>query len=102
MARTFQRDATLGEHAVIGLKTFDSEGNPKTASESTKIRILNPAGGVVVGFTAMTEISEGVHSYNYNLKADATDGTYEAEFRTENTTDNLVTLSRGTFIVEDL
>jgi len=99
---TFQRETSLGEDVICVLKTFNSSGAFTSATVSTKIRITDPDGNVIVAWTDMTEETEGVFVYAYDLNLDASNGDYSVAYYTVNTADSLKTLSKWTFTVEDL
>ena len=96
---SFQRN----EHVICWLKCI----NPATGiladpTVSIEIRIRKDDGTVVVDWTAMTKVSVGLYKYAYATATNAANETYRAEFRTTNTALNLITITTGTFVVEDL
>ena len=98
----FQRATGKGEDVICVLKTTNSSGVYTSATVSTKVQIEDPSGNVVVAWTDMTEESEGVFVYAYDINLDADNGTYTANYYTVNTADSLKTLSKWTFDVEAL
>lgn len=99
----FQRDSTGGEHVICILKTVRRKDRKyKTASVTTKVRISDADGNVVIAWADMDEESDGVHTYAYDLNTDPTNGTYTCAYATVNTDDSLKTISEWTFEVEDL
>lgn len=99
----FQRNSSGGEHVICILKTVRRKDRKyTTASVTTKVRISNPAGTVVIPWADMDEESDGVHIYAYDTNANASNGTYTCAYATVNTDDSLKTISEWTFEVEDL
>ena len=72
-----------------------------TPSVSLTITIIDPDGNTIISAVAMTEESEGIHVYNYDTNADASNGNYSILYISIDTASNLQTISRGAFTVED-
>ena len=86
-------------HAVCRLNTRGERRAFKTATTSTKVRVLSPTGSSMVGDTDMTLDATGRHRYHYPTSTGASNGDYKAIYTT--ISDGVKTVSVDTFNVQD-
>lgn len=101
MAETFYRNKANDAHVVVVFKSKDQYDDPATADTSTKVSIYDATPTLKIDNVAMTEVSEGVHEYEYPMSTSASsNGTYTCNVEVVN--DGLGTLFTDTFVIAAL
>ena len=94
---TYYRDPAGGEsHVVIDAHTTNEDGENITP-DGILVYVTDPSDNVIVNGTSMTNVALGRHTYNYDVDADADDGTYSVYVKT--TYDGVVSVAKAQFIV---